>query len=79
MNPMPLQLTMDSALLAADRVATLDAYRAQAALGRDEAARIDAAVRAYLTHHPGMARVDGEPAVARILFETRLGGRAFGF
>jgi hypothetical protein len=71
MEPKPLQLTMDAAPLAADRVATLDAYRAQAALGRGEGKRLDAAARAYLGHHPGMSLDQARPAVARILFEAR--------
>jgi hypothetical protein len=71
MKPKPLELTTDSTLLAADRIATLDACRAQAALGHDEPDRIRAAMQAYLAHHPGMSRADAGPAVTRILFEAR--------
>jgi hypothetical protein len=62
---------MNPSLLAADRIATLDAYRAHAARGEGEDACVRAAVDGYLAHHPGMGRAEAEAAVPRILFEAR--------
>ena len=69
MNPSTVHLTMNPALLPPDHIATFDAFRAQAALGRETSACLTAAVAAYLRHHPGMGRREALAAVHRILIE----------